>query len=437
MGLWGDITGAVGGAVSTVGDVASTGLKVVGDAASGVVNGGADLVSGVASGDPLGGIENAASDLENAGASATSDLVSGAIQTAKDGWGAITSAADLAYNYLPLLPLPLPLSFFVHHWKAVIATVVAVAATAAVIALLPEGLAGLALVGGLLLAGAAGGIASSSVGDLLDGKDPISDWKHVLLSGAIGGVLTVATAGLFGAFSGAGAASATGADGTATVAGAAAGDDAGSAADAVAGRAGDDPSGTTGNDSSDPAAKGGAARAAANGESWKPASVDDAVSRLGPREDVQVTTTDQKVVFTNTKTGESVVYDPAGNYFRIQGADGRYLDLNGQPISNKVPVLDENGDPVLNARGNPKLQQLSGKAWNDYYQSQTHFASSASQDQALALAREYGLTTTSDSTAAGGATSTSDSTASTSDSTASSGAPSSTHGFTGALGGPN
>ncbi len=431
MGLWGDITGAVGGAVSTVGDVATTGFKVVGDVTGGVVNGGADLVGGVVSGDPVGGVENAASDLESAGESAGSDFVSGAVQTAKDGFRAIKSAADLAYHYLPLLPLPLPLSFFVHHWKLVAAAAVAVAATAGVIALLPAELTGLALVGGLLVAGAAGGVASSAAGDLLDGKNPIGDGKHVLLGGAIGAVLTVATAGLFGVFAGAGgAAGAAGADGSASVAGAAAGDDAGSTANAVAGRAGGDPTGTAGDDSGNPTSKGGAARAAANGESWQPGSVDDAVSRLGPREDVQVTTTDQKVVFTDTKTGESVVYDPAGNYFRVQGADGRYLDLNGQPVGNKVPVLDENGDPVLNARGNPKLQQLSGKDWNDYYQSRTHFANSGSEGQALALARDYGLTTTSDSTAAGSASSTGDSTAAT-------GAPSSTRGLTGALGGPN
>lgn len=43
----------------------------------------------------------------------------------------------------------------------------------------------------------------------------------------------------------------------------------------------------------------------------------------------------------NPTTGVSVVYDNAGNYYRVQNAVGQYLDQGGNAIPNNVPLIGE------------------------------------------------------------------------------------------------
>ncbi|CAG9207307.1 hypothetical protein PSP6_260082 [Paraburkholderia tropica] len=46
-----------------------------------------------------------------------------------------------------------------------------------------------------------------------------------------------------------------------------------------------------------------------------------------------------KTVYTNKLTGDSVIYDNAGNYFRVEAANGGYLDKSGNVIPNNVPLI--------------------------------------------------------------------------------------------------
>lgn len=90
----------------------------------------------------------------------------------------------------------------------------------------------------------------------------------------------------------------------------------------------------------------GAARAARHGQNWQGASLKKTIDRVAGQ-NPKITTTPQKTVFSNPKTGVQVVYDNAGNYFRVEnpGVSGalRYLDQFGKPIPANVPLIGPKG----------------------------------------------------------------------------------------------
>ncbi|WP_233437042.1 hemagglutinin repeat-containing protein [Achromobacter xylosoxidans] len=86
----------------------------------------------------------------------------------------------------------------------------------------------------------------------------------------------------------------------------------------------------------------GAARAAANRGNWSDGSLSKTVNNIaGPNPKVTYTTSG-KTIYTNPITGMSVVYDNAGNYYRVQNAAGQYLDQSGNQIPNNVPLVGPN-----------------------------------------------------------------------------------------------
>lgn len=111
--------------------------------------------------------------------------------------------------------------------------------------------------------------------------------------------------------------------------------------------------GTGANDWNDPAAAGGApngpvynpqgaARATANSGNWSSGSLSETVQNIvGSNPDVTYTTSG-KTIYTNPNTGMSVVYDNAGNYYRVQNGAGQYLDQSGNVIPNNVPLISPN-----------------------------------------------------------------------------------------------
>lgn len=60
-------------------------------------------------------------------------------------------------------------------------------------------------------------------------------------------------------------------------------------------------------------------------------------------------TSSGKLIYTNNKTGIQVVYDKAGNYFRIEDTNilgkRRYLDLDGNSMTNKIVNGKQMGRP--------------------------------------------------------------------------------------------
>lgn len=87
---------------------------------------------------------------------------------------------------------------------------------------------------------------------------------------------------------------------------------------------------------------GGAARAAANSGNWSSGSLSETIENIAGPNPVVSNTNSGKTVYTNTTTGTSVVYDNAGNYYRVQSATGQYLDQSGNPIPNNVPLIGSN-----------------------------------------------------------------------------------------------
>jgi len=86
----------------------------------------------------------------------------------------------------------------------------------------------------------------------------------------------------------------------------------------------------------------GLMRAIRFGAYWRSASLDETVSRIaGSSPDIS--TVLGKIIYANPLTNLRVVYDVAGDYFRIQNpaASGvlEYLDLSGGVIPANVPVL--------------------------------------------------------------------------------------------------
>jgi hypothetical protein len=98
-------------------------------------------------------------------------------------------------------------------------------------------------------------------------------------------------------------------------------------------------------------APGGAARAAKWGSNWQEASLSKTVGEVAGPNPV-VTSTAQKTIYTNPTTGTQVIYDRAGNYFRIADGNGQYLMLNGQPVPANVPILKPGGGSAMS--GVPK-----------------------------------------------------------------------------------
>jgi filamentous hemagglutinin len=86
----------------------------------------------------------------------------------------------------------------------------------------------------------------------------------------------------------------------------------------------------------------GATRAAANSGNWSDGSLSQTVENIAGSNPQVTYTTSGKTIYTNPTTGASVVYDNAGNYYRVQNAAGQYLDQNGNPIPNNVPLIGPN-----------------------------------------------------------------------------------------------
>ena len=88
----------------------------------------------------------------------------------------------------------------------------------------------------------------------------------------------------------------------------------------------------------------GANRAARYSDSWQSGSVKDAINKFAP-DATPVYTDTGKIIFRNESTGIEVVYDIAGNYYRIidTNLSGRRnaLDINGNRVPNNVQ--SENG----------------------------------------------------------------------------------------------
>jgi len=85
----------------------------------------------------------------------------------------------------------------------------------------------------------------------------------------------------------------------------------------------------------------GTKRADAFASQWPTASLSDGLKIFVPN--YAVTSTDQKLLYTDSKTGYEVIYDKEGDYFRIRDTKlpGRrvFVDFSGQAPNNKV----ENG----------------------------------------------------------------------------------------------
>lgn len=86
----------------------------------------------------------------------------------------------------------------------------------------------------------------------------------------------------------------------------------------------------------------GAARAAANSSNWSSGSLSETVQNIaGPNPEISYTDSG-KTIYTNPTNGNSVVYDNAGNYYRVTNSAGQYLDQNGNPMPNNVPLVGPN-----------------------------------------------------------------------------------------------
>ncbi|HVE84138.1 MAG TPA: hypothetical protein VND93_14875 [Myxococcales bacterium] len=96
-----------------------------------------------------------------------------------------------------------------------------------------------------------------------------------------------------------------------------------------------------------PGESSGAERAARFGQGWQRASLRETIERIAGPRPVVTTTASGKTIYANPSTGLQVVYDRAGNYFRIENpaANGptRYLDQFGKPIPPNTPVVGPKG----------------------------------------------------------------------------------------------
>jgi len=82
----------------------------------------------------------------------------------------------------------------------------------------------------------------------------------------------------------------------------------------------------------------GAARAQKYSSGWGSASLNEAIDKFAP--DAEAVQNGSKIIYRNDKTGVQIVYDEAGNYFRIQdtkvAGKRSYTDMNGNIPTNKV-----------------------------------------------------------------------------------------------------
>lgn len=82
-------------------------------------------------------------------------------------------------------------------------------------------------------------------------------------------------------------------------------------------------------------------------QNWQPASLQDAVDRIAGENPIPEQTGSGKMTFTNPNTGLRVVYDIAGDYFRVENPAGRgpgqYLDQFGAPVPTNVPLVKPGG----------------------------------------------------------------------------------------------
>ena len=103
----------------------------------------------------------------------------------------------------------------------------------------------------------------------------------------------------------------------------------------------------------------GAARARKYSSNWGDASLEEAINKFAP--DAQAVQNGQKILYTNDKTGIQVVYDEAGNYFRIQDTKltgkRQYLDMNGNIPNNKT--IDRGGRQVVTGRSQPEYNEAT------------------------------------------------------------------------------
>ncbi len=94
-----------------------------------------------------------------------------------------------------------------------------------------------------------------------------------------------------------------------------------------------------GSDSGTRTVKDGATRAAQFSSEWGYASLQEVINRFAPNVE-PIITTKGKIIYNNTETGISVVYDKMGNYFRIEDTTrprGRnYLDTKGNDMNNET-----------------------------------------------------------------------------------------------------
>ena len=91
----------------------------------------------------------------------------------------------------------------------------------------------------------------------------------------------------------------------------------------------------------------GAARTAQWGASQQGVSLNDTIMNIaGPNPQITYTASG-KTLYLNTQTGLQVVYDNAGNYFRVEDTNVtgplRYTDQFGNPIPNNVPLIKTSG----------------------------------------------------------------------------------------------
>ena len=86
---------------------------------------------------------------------------------------------------------------------------------------------------------------------------------------------------------------------------------------------------------------GGYERAQKYSAGWSDESLSDTVNKIAPDSEPTTTITG-KTIYRNDTTGQQVVFDNDGNYFRIEDTNlsGRrvYTDINGNPIPNNVTI---------------------------------------------------------------------------------------------------
>ena len=89
---------------------------------------------------------------------------------------------------------------------------------------------------------------------------------------------------------------------------------------------------------------------------WKETSLSEAIRKFAP-DAKPIVTGSGKIAYTNTQTHISVVYDPDGNYFRIEDTSrprGRnYLDIDGNDMNNVIIDGKQRG------RSQPEYQQVT------------------------------------------------------------------------------